>query len=258
MTTLTSEMLPLLSDERLLALDAFCTCDTGQIIKRMVEKRVASWSQFITDTKKHNEEARTHKLAELMAGAEIPPEYAQRTINGFRTKFDEPGKREAIEAAVEMGRNGFVLEDSEKKFGLYLWGELGTGKTSLLVPAFARQMEVLGGGLWLQYRLFMAEVRAGYATNEAYPRIKAAIETPALFLDDLGLVDKSTETAHSADVLWMILQNRYNYHRQTYITSNLDPRQIAEHFGNEGIAHRLGDLCKVVQLGGTVLRKRRW
>ena len=85
--------------------------------------------------------------------------------------------------------------------------------------------------------------------------IDELIRTDVLFLEDVGTttsLDKQ-ESDFSLRTLLLILDERLEYCRPTFITSNKSAVQLAESFDNR-IGSRLHD-CEIVQLQGRDRRK---
>lgn len=65
-----------------------------------------------------------------------------------------------------------------------------------------------------------------------------------LVLDDLG-VNKSSEWAN--EVLYNILNYRYEYMKKTIITSNKSIQELSEQFGDDRITSRIQRMCEIVK-----------
>lgn len=143
----------------------------------------------------------------------------------------------------------------EKGEGVFLYGPLKTGKT-----VYAAQL-----ALDIQKRWWM----------EAAPKNIVFISTPRLFrelknsfkggpgilsedeimthyekadlllLDDLGMGGKVGEWL--IDVLFMLIDYRWEHQKPTIITSNNSLDELAELFGDGRITSRIGRMCRVIK-----------
>jgi DNA replication protein DnaC len=76
--------------------------------------------------------------------------------------------------------------------------------------------------------------------------IQRLCNTPFLILDDLGT---QQGTDYAFQVLYVIINERYNWERTTVITSNFGLKELHTDF-SAAIASRLYEMCNVVELSG--------
>jgi DNA replication protein DnaC len=74
-----------------------------------------------------------------------------------------------------------------------------------------------------------------------------------LLLDDLGAEKPSEWTG---EVLYRIIDSRYNYERPTIVVSNLPPAELAKQIGDR-LASRLTQMCRTVVIKGEDRRRTR-
>jgi DNA replication protein DnaC len=130
--------------------------------------------------------ARAKRLEESAA---IPPLYRNASFDNFALPRDNPiGHREM--ANVLLTVKGFSKEfPTDKRPGLLLVGEPGTGKTHLAVAALRILISRGFEGLFFDYQNLLDRIRTGYdqasgaADREAY---RFALDAEVLMLDDLG------------------------------------------------------------------------
>jgi DNA replication protein DnaC len=242
----------------------YCPCEVGQTLKRLEDAvRAAVFAA--------QDELRA---ARLWGATGVPPHYQDLTLDTF------PATPESAPAVARV-REWLATDDR----WLFLWGAFGTGKTGLAVAAMRERVRAAGaaGG---------ADARARFITvpdmltrlRQSYDRdggagggrgggglgVGGASErellddldgAPLLVLDDLG-AERATDWA--VERLFGLLNRRHDWHRPTVLTSNLGPKQLAEHLG-ERIAWRIVEMCRregedgarfMVELRGPNLRDR--
>jgi DNA replication protein DnaC len=154
----------------------------------------------------------------------IPPLYQNASLDNFLLPKDNPtAKRELglVMNTVRVFAREFPLE---KKPGLLLIGEPGTGKTHLAVAALRILLSRGFEGLFFDYQNLLDRIRSGYdaasgaSDREAY---RAALESEVLLLDDLG-AHRVTDWVE--DTVTSIITYRCNNRKPVIVTTNLsDP-----------------------------------
>ena len=138
----------------------------------------------------------------------------------------------------------------------FICGTVNTGKSWLLcclaVEAIAdgRAAEIVN---WSRFK---RQVRSSYQPGarqteqdifHRYDRVEV------LCVDDLGvgIGAEGKETKAATEMLYDLIDQRYWSGRPTHITSNLNPKHLANHY-DQRIARRISQLCRVVVLSRTV------
>ena len=235
----------------------FCSCEAGRRARELRMARLINWSKWERETERVNTERAAQRRANVFLSAGIPTRFADLTINSFRklTKGDA-GKTAALAAAYAMAHEGYIEVDGVKKRSLLIWShERGIGKTGLVTPVF--QMFLRRGltGIWLSWQQLVEQVEAGYKSENAYERLRAAREVGVLMVDDLGYqwTDDGL-SAHALKVLNSVIFHRHAYDLPTLFTSNLSPEELTAQLRPEHY-QRIAEMARVVEMQGEMLRR---
>lgn len=133
----------------------------------------------------------------------------------------------------------------------FLWGHVGTGKTTLL-RAITRVIEHRNKVV----HLFSAAELADMAATAAD---RFQVEKDAVFLgvDDLGEEpEKILNFGTPIYPIRTLLEKRYSSLFPTFLSSNLTPEEVRERYG-ERVADRLGQMAFSIKFQGESLRTQR-
>ena len=142
--------------------------------------------------------------------------------------------------------------------GLWLMGDVGTGKTTLAMLVSKAAAEA--GRTVAIYSLprLLARIRRTYDGEpgedsylEFFDRITSV---DLLHIDDLGAEKRSDWVLEQ---LYAIVDERYQSQRSMVVTSNLDPDQLKEQIGSR-VVSRLAEICRELPLWGDDLRYNRY
>lgn len=151
-----------------------------------------------------------------------------------------------------------TLAGATHKFGLLLAGTCGNGKTTAM-RAVQSVVMLLNNTCYnrsdmrIGNRLLEAKEIAGIPDKTGVLKILQA--TPLLFLDDLGR--EPTEVMRYGNVtspITELLEYRYNQRLTTIVTTNLEPSEIREKYGDR-IADRFNEMFVVVRYTGDSYRR---
>jgi DNA replication protein DnaC len=149
-------------------------------------------------------------------------------------------------AAVYRAVKGFVEEIDERLEegeGLWLMGDVGTGKTSLAMLVSKAAVEA--GRTVAIYSLprLLARIRRTYdaeAGEQSYLEFfERLTEVDLLHVDDLGAEKRSDWVLEQ---LYAIINERYETQRSVVVTTNLKPPDLEEQIGPRTVS-RLVEIC---------------
>jgi DNA replication protein DnaC len=179
--------------------------------------------------------------------------------------FIPPRFRKPVKLADAVA--GWAAKGKEAQ-GLYLTGQVGTGKTHTAWAAVAAWCETTGttphhGGehdfpyegqrygpsvIFTRMTDLLDDLRPG---DYARQRVRDCQNARLLVLDDLG-AEKASEWTQER--LYSIVDDRYANCQALIVTSNLPPGKLSDQTG-ERTASRLAEMCVVVPITGTDRRK---
>jgi DNA replication protein DnaC len=172
--------------------------------------------------------------------------------------FDRPPVTE-IAAPVTAAVKRFVNridENIDAGRGLWFFGSVGTGKTTLAMLVSRHALEAGRSVAIYSLPRLLAEIRTtfdddrGNSYVDLLDRLKAV---DLLHIDDVGAEKTSPWVLEQ---LYAIVNARYEDERSVIITTNLERDALAEQI-NERTVSRLEEMCEVLPLWGADARQQR-
>jgi DNA replication protein DnaC len=182
-----------------------------------------------------------------VASANIPRRYLDHcTLESFYDRGNP-----ALKAALRRVRE-FVDEwpMDNKGRGLLLMGGCGSGKTHLAVAALLEIISVSKPGklLFSNFQDLIQEIQASFDAESPVNKsdiMRPLIEADLLVLDELG---SQKPTMFVQDILYFIINSRYNAERSTIFTTNFTD-DLQDRIG-ERLRSRLHEMCAEVKMLG--------
>lgn len=153
---------------------------------------------------------------------ETPKSLTEASIKNIHT--DDKNRMEVIKYFKYFMDHYY---DEEKPKGIYLYGSFGTGKSYLIAALFNELAKKDISSAIVYVPEFLRILKSSFDSDyeEKYNYIK---RVPVLLLDDIGAENL---TPWSRDeIIGTILQYRMDEKLPTFFTSNLDIKQLEEHF----------------------------
>ena len=153
--------------------------------------------------------------------SDIPSEYKDLNLSNIEILDDN---------IKELLMRAIGILDGKRKKGLYIYGDLGVGKTYMCI-ALANSLANNGNKVaFIKSNFFINRMRQLISTDTSlYEKIiKDIKECQYLIIDDIG---SETVSAYSRDdLLFNILDYRMEHKLVTIFTSNLSKNSLLEHY----------------------------
>lgn len=147
-----------------------------------------------------------------------------------------------------------VTKITETRRGIYIHGEVGSGKTHVAYAIkkwWDGREGIFRPSIFWNTAELIREIKLDF---DRQPVDKTRVEEgmigrekqPLLFLDDIG-AEKMTDFV--AETFYLIVNDRYVHVRPVIYTSNLSIEELAERTGDR-IASRIAESCDIIKLKG--------
>jgi DNA replication protein DnaC len=192
------------------------------------------------EERREREEADRLRLETYRRAAGIPKGLAGLS---FKALDEDPARNDALYAAT-----AFAAGETR---GLYLWGDVGRGKTWLAAAAAEEMMRSGHRVLWKSVIALLIDLDLPF-TDKSYAKALGSLRyrPSVLVLDDL---DKTPASERAAKPIFAAVESAVTNERPLLITANRDLDELAESFSpryGEALASRLAGYCRVAEVGG--------
>jgi len=141
-----------------------------------------------------------------------------------------------------------IKEQMNKRKGIYLFGDAGSGKTHTMFALFNRADASQDYGVWRFWSVpdFLSDIKSSFDDKTDGDPMKLAKEAHVLILDDIG-AEKATEW--STGILFELIDYRYRENKITLYSSNIDLDKMSEVLGDR-ITSRIRGSTRAIRLFG--------
>lgn len=183
------------------------------------------------------------EVARMKELCELGSRFQKRTFDTFEV---DDRYREQYISCKEFAEM-FPVADGK---GLYLYGNVGTGKTHL-VAAIANYIieEKHRQAVFVNHITLLNRIKQSFDTGEDITSWYK--KAPLLIIDDIG---KSKVTDWVREVIYDIVNYRYENELSSVFTSNYDLETLANMIGLATVS-RISEACQVHQFGGNDRRR---
>src|SRR6266576_3017400 len=174
------------------------------------------------------------RKSQRLAASLIPKRYLHCTLDSFRMKS-------TVLKNAKTRVQDFVdhWPGSDRGIGLLMMGPCGSGKTHLAVAAL---VDIILSGkagrlLFSNFQDLIQEIQASFDSDEVPSKsqlLRPLLEADLLVLDELG---SQKPTTFIQDILYYVINTRYNEERTTIFTTNYTDNPDAK---EEPLAARIG------------------
>ena len=151
----------------------------------------------------------------LFKGSMIPRRFEGKTLESYVAK--EPWQIEAKEKVSAYCRD--IAEIAESGKCLVLLGGVGTGKTHLAICMLKAMINEGGAGVFLSVSDLILSIRSTWNTGGTAEKMNLYCDAHLLVLDEVGV---QAGTENERQILFSIINRRYNEMKPTVLISNLD------------------------------------
>lgn len=166
--------------------------------------------------------------------------FSDRTFGNFQAMRDQ----KAFEACRDYANNDKLFHN--KRNGLMILGSVGSGKTHL---AAAISNTLMDNGVPVLFGTFsehLEKIRAEYDHTGQKKYLAQMKNIPVLVLDDIG---KEKKSAWTQQILFDVINFRYEHLLPTIITTNFDADGLANHC-EQAVWSRLYEMSSAVVTRG--------
>ena len=175
----------------------------------------------------------------------------------------EPNKRDKINSifAWIWKYDKWNVCNLDYNKGLYLYGPIGTGKTTILKGMQKYMLNIKARDFDKDDRIGFFLKSASELTNlyarSGQEKLLQWCDECNLLIEELGREPIPARSyGNELNVIQFLLQNRYEHRRDniTHITSNIKPEDVMAYYGDY-ISDRFREMFNIIHWGGTSKRK---
>lgn len=150
-----------------------------------------------------------------MKTALIPTRFIDKSLENFEAKTEWQANAKAKVAHYIANLERFA----DQGRSLIFLGNVGTGKTHLAVSLLKAFLQKGGSGVFLSVSDLILDIRDSWGKGSAREKIELYASADLLVLDEVGV---QAGTDNERQILFSIINRRYNEVKPTVLISNLD------------------------------------
>lgn len=181
----------------------------------------------------------------LKEASNLGERFSSRTFGNFDPRRDKT----AFDACRNYANNELVFRS--KKNSLLLFGGVGSGKTHLAAAIANTFIDRSIPVLFATFSSHLGEIRDEFDHTGQRKYLSMMKNTPVLVIDDLG---KEKKTEWTQQILYDVVNYRYEHLLPIIITSNFDTDSFANYVG-EAVWSRLYEMSGAVTTAGKDYRQ---
>lgn len=172
------------------------------------------------------------------------------------SNFQSFNPRPGTEKCLEIAKKYVAEFDSYKGESFMFWGEAGNGK-SHLAAAIANELKALGKiVVFISMPDLLAKIKATFnkkSQDSESQIMKALQQAELIIIDDIG-AEKVSDWVQ--EVIFRIVDGRYKMMKPIFVTSNLEPKELAERIGKRAY-DRLVEISQPIKNDASSYRREK-
>lgn len=217
-------------------------------------KIMLEWYQGYEDTDSHGNKFRVGGLIQKMMNeaqrlkeqSNLGQRFLNRTFGNFETRRDPS----AYQQCLAYAERETLFRD--KRNGLLIFGGIGSGKTHLACAIANAMIERGIPALFSTFSEHLERIREEFDHTGQKKYLSMMKNTPILVIDDIG---KERKTEWTRQILFDVVNYRYEHMLPIIITSNFDVDGMANYVGG-AVWSRLYEMCSSVETKGKDYRQK--
>lgn len=147
------------------------------------------------------------------------------------------------------------LPKTETVKSSFIYGAVNTGKTILAAQMMLQEMknlylekEGIGTGfLFVSFPDMLAEIRSTYGENAQKTELQVLEKYNSVGLLVIDDFMATRPTSWVMDVIYQLVNHRYEYEKKTIFTSNNSLGQLEDILGDQRITSRIDRMCELIE-----------
>jgi DNA replication protein DnaC len=172
------------------------------------------------------------------------------------SKFQNFIVRPGAEKCLEIAKKYVNEFDTRKGESLMFWGNTGNGKTHL-AAAIANELKAYGKiVVFISMPDLLAKIKATFnkKNDESESQIMKALQKCDLLIIDDIAAEKASDWVQ--EIVFRIVDGRYKNTKPIFVTSNLEPKELAEKIGKRAY-DRLIEISQPIKNEATSYRREK-